>query len=50
MKNGKVPTKRQKIAIQAAGLSSGEWLVTKNLAGKLYIQHRDTKAEKVIPA
>jgi hypothetical protein len=40
MKNGKRPTRRQKIAIETAGLDPYEWFVVKALPGKLEIKHR----------
>jgi len=48
MKNGKRPTKKQKIAISGAGLNIDNWLVEKNPVGKLHLVHRHTLSKKVI--
>jgi hypothetical protein len=48
LKKGLKPTKRQKIAIQAAGLNYDNWLVYKNIEGKLHLVHRETGTKKVI--
>lgn len=40
MKNGKNPTKQQKIILKDAGLNPNEWLVIKNLPGALHLIHR----------
>jgi hypothetical protein len=53
MKNGKKPTKKQKEAMQRAGLDPNNWLVTKNLnsRGELHLVHRQTPNKKrVVPA
>ncbi|WP_209121552.1 hypothetical protein [Alkalihalobacillus sp. BA299] len=49
MKNGKAPTKKQKIAIKEVGLNPNNWLVSKNLQEELHIVHRETGRLKVIP-
>ena len=48
MKNGKVPTKRQKIAIAYAGLSFDKWLVSKVNGDVLTLVHRETGRAKEI--
>jgi hypothetical protein len=50
MKQGKRPTKKQKMALKAARLNPENWLVTKNVQGKLHIVHRETGRERIIPA
>lgn len=50
MKNGKNPTRRQKMAIKAVGLSPDNWLINKALHNQLHIEHRNTGTKKVIPA
>lgn len=49
MKNGKKPTRRQKLAIKAVGLNPKNWLVIKNLQDKLHIVHRETGRQREIP-
>lgn len=48
MKKGLRPTKRQKIAIKAAGLNFNNWLVYKNIDGKLHLVHRETGTTRII--
>lgn len=48
MKNGKRPTKKQKMQIIDAGWNPDNWLVTKNLPDQLHLVHRNTNKEKVI--
>jgi hypothetical protein len=48
MKNGKRPSKQQKIEIKAKGLNPDNWLVVKNLPAQMEIQHRESKNLKVI--
>ncbi|MED0759001.1 hypothetical protein P4S93_09795 [Aneurinibacillus thermoaerophilus] len=50
MKNGKRPTRKQKQAIQCARLNPANWLVTKSLPDKLFIVHRESGRERIIPA
>lgn len=50
MKSGKSPTKKQKIAMRAARLNYENWLVYKNIDGKLHIVHRNTGTKRVIAA
>lgn len=49
MKNGKKPTRREKLLIAAAGSNPNDWLVTKRLPHTLHLQHRYTTTIKVIP-
>ncbi|KEF40450.1 hypothetical protein M670_00476 [Schinkia azotoformans MEV2011] len=49
MKKGLRPTKRQKIAIQAARLNCNNWLVYKNTNSQLHLVHRETGTTRVIP-
>ncbi|PWV90242.1 hypothetical protein DFQ01_14418 [Paenibacillus cellulosilyticus] len=48
MKHGKNPTRRQKMGIQAAGLTSDNWLVVKDLPGEMTIVHRLIDQTRVI--
>ncbi|WP_240421625.1 DUF6906 family protein [Paenibacillus periandrae] len=48
MKNGKRPTKRQKIAIAAAKLNPDNWLVTKSMPEKLSLVHRNSGKQRSI--
>lgn len=48
MKQGKKPTRKQKLIIAAARLNPDNWLVTKNLPGKLHLEHRETGRARVI--
>ncbi|WP_438800611.1 DUF6906 family protein [Acinetobacter baumannii] len=50
MKSGKRPTRKQKLAIQAARLNPANWLVTKNLPDTLHLVHRETGRERIISA
>ncbi|WP_281998732.1 DUF6906 family protein [Priestia flexa] len=51
VKHGKVPTKKQKEAMQKAGLDPKNWLVVKNLTGELHLVNRETPSKKrVVPA
>lgn len=50
MKNGKVPTKKQKESMRKAGLDPKNWLVTKNPTGELHLVHRETSKKRVVPA
>lgn len=52
MKNGKNPTRQQKIAIQSIGLTPSNWLVNKvdTKYNMLHISHRYTGTVRVIPA
>ncbi|WP_339193125.1 hypothetical protein [Paenibacillus sp. FSL W8-1287] len=48
MKNGKNPTRRQKIAIKDAGQNPDNWFVFKAEATVLHIVHRNTGTTKII--
>lgn len=52
MKNGKNPTRQQKIAIKSVGLSVANWLVYKHdtKLNMLHIMHRETGSKREIPA
>lgn len=51
MKNGKKPTRQQKIRIAHAGLSPENWLVAKNRPdGVMVVLHKHTNNIRVIPA
>lgn len=47
MKNGKRPSKAQKIRISEEGLNPGEWLVVKNLPHKLEIVNRNGELKEL---
>ena len=49
MKNGKRPTRRQKIAIRWAGLNPDNWLVSKVGPDHYLLVHRHTGTIKKIP-
>lgn len=49
MKNPKVPTKRQKIAMKQSGLTPENWLVSKANGDYLMVVHRETGRTKDIP-
>ncbi|GAF63618.1 hypothetical protein BTS2_0509 [Bacillus sp. TS-2] len=48
MKNGKRPTKAQKISIKEAGLNYDNWLVSKSLEDELHLVHRYTGTKRKI--
>ncbi|MEN3130815.1 DUF6906 family protein [Bacillus albus] len=48
MKQGKTPTKREKMLIKSHDLNPDEWLIYKKVAKGLHLVHRDTKATQVI--
>ncbi|MDA2567378.1 hypothetical protein PDQ34_26005 [Bacillus cereus] len=48
MKNGKNPTKREKIIIESQGLNPENWLIYKKVANELHLVHRDTKDKRII--
>lgn len=51
MKNGKRPTRQQKIRLGQAGLSPENWLIVKNKPnGEMVILHKHTNKVRVIPA
>lgn len=49
MKKGLKPNRKQKEAIEYAGLNSDNWLVFKNLEDELHLVHRNTDKVRVIP-
>jgi hypothetical protein len=46
MKQGKRPTRKQKLVLKAARLNPENWLVTKNLQGELHLVHRESGKER----
>ena len=51
MRNGKKPTRKQKIRLGQAGLSPENWLVIKQKQnGELIILHKHTNKTRVVPA
>ncbi len=48
MKNGKLPTKKQKLIIASKKLNPADWLVVKSLINELHIVHRHTDKLRVI--
>lgn len=48
MKNGKNPSRRQKIAIKEAGFNPDNWLVFKSESDKLHLVHRNLNQTKII--
>jgi len=48
VKQGKRPTKRQKMLISKGGLNVDNWLVVKNLPGCLHLEHRHTGQARVM--
>lgn len=48
MKQGKKPTRKQKLIIAATRLNPDKWLVTKNPQGELHLKHRETGRARVI--
>ncbi|WP_179885253.1 DUF6906 family protein [Bacillus cereus] len=49
MKNGKKPTKREKIHINSYNLNADRWLIFKKVNNELHLLHRYTNTTKVIP-
>lgn len=50
MKNGKRPTRQQKIRLKGLGLNLENWLIVKNKpGGELEIVHRHTNRIRVVP-
>lgn len=50
MKNGKRPTRQQKIRLKGLGLNPENWLIVKNKpGGELVILHRHTDTVRVVP-
>ncbi|WP_179883976.1 DUF6906 family protein [Bacillus thuringiensis] len=50
MKNGKRPTKKEKIHINAYNLNSDNWLIYKKAEGQLHLVHRHMNSIRVIPS
>ncbi|WP_179090148.1 hypothetical protein MHI37_14080 [Paenibacillus sp. FSL H8-0548] len=50
MKNGKVPTRKQKNAISSVKLTPANWLVFKVEPNRLHIVHRISEKTRVIHA
>lgn len=51
MRNGKKPTRKQKIRLGQAGLSPENWLVVKQKPnGELIMLHKFTDTVRVVPA
>ncbi|WP_438860951.1 DUF6906 family protein [Bacillus toyonensis] len=50
MKNGKRPTKREKIHINSYSLNPEHWLIYKKVDGRIYLVHRHTNSIRVIPS
>ncbi|AUB61588.1 hypothetical protein CSW12_00195 [Bacillus cereus] len=48
MKNGKRPTKREKIHINSYKLNPENWLIYKKADGQLHLIHRHTNSTRVI--
>lgn len=48
MKQGKRPTKRQKLLMEQNALNSNEWLVVKSLTTELHLVHREKQDQLVI--
>ncbi|WP_176519069.1 DUF6906 family protein [Bacillus thuringiensis] len=49
MKNGKNPTKKEKVHIKSYNLNPDNWLIFKKVSNQLYLLHRYTNVTKVIP-
>ncbi|MBW3491812.1 hypothetical protein [Bacillus sp. FDAARGOS_1420] len=49
MKNGKNPTKRERIYIKSYDLNPDNWLIFKKVSNELHLVHRYTNTTKVIP-
>lgn len=49
LKNGKKPTKKEKIYIKSYHLDPENWLIFKKANNELHLVHRDTNITKVIP-
>lgn len=51
MRNGKKPTRKQKIRLGQAGLAPENWLVVKQKAnGEMVILHKHTNTIRAVPA
>ncbi|WP_186323831.1 DUF6906 family protein [Bacillus thuringiensis] len=50
MKNGKRPTKREKMHMNSYSLNPENWLIYKKADGRLHLVHRHTNSIRVIPS
>ncbi|MDT3497181.1 hypothetical protein NLU03_23030 [Bacillus toyonensis] len=50
MKNGKKPTKKEKVHIESYHLNPDNWLVFKKLTNEMHLVHRYTNTTKIIPS
>ncbi|MDY7963828.1 DUF6906 family protein [Bacillus thuringiensis] len=50
MKNGKNPTKKERIHIKSYNLNPDNWLIFKKVSNELHLVNRYTNATKVIPS
>ena len=51
LKNGKRPTRQQKMRLKGLGLNPENWLIVKNKPdGELELVHRHTNRIRVVPA
>ncbi|WP_438285279.1 DUF6906 family protein [Bacillus cereus] len=50
MKNGKKPTKKEKIHIKSYNLNPDNWLIFKKIYGELHLVHRHMNSIRVIPS
>ncbi|MGE7881665.1 DUF6906 family protein [Bacillus sp. NPDC094077] len=50
MKNGKKPTKKEKIHIQSYNLNPENWLIFKKVSSELHLIHRYANQTKIIPS
>lgn len=48
VKQGKRPTRKQKMLMAKVGLNPNNWLVVKNIPGSLHLEHRHTGRERVL--
>jgi len=48
MKNGKNPSRSQKVLLKTNGANPDNWLVTKNLPHELHVTHRHTGTARVV--
>ncbi|WP_193671970.1 DUF6906 family protein [Bacillus cereus] len=49
MKNGKKPTRKEKMAIKSYNLNPENWLIFKKVDGALHLIHRFTSKTRTIP-
>jgi hypothetical protein len=48
MKNGKRPTRNEKVSIKESGLNPNNWLIYKKTHDTLQLVHRETEKTKTI--